>query len=139
MSLKAFVMPSMVLLAASGCREPAIDSKEATALVGNWKNECGLLWVISLEPDLAINVQVTGRTGEMIRYGGGTTIGRKHLISPFCRADTPTVRTFQCQITSPSGQRFSGRVEAWYLGTLIHGWDVKDMSKFETRVDLPSK
>jgi hypothetical protein len=132
-------MPFMFLLAALGCREPALDSRKAAALVGNWKSECGLLWVISLEPDLEINVQVTGRTGEMIRYGGGTTIGRKHLISPFCRADTPTVRTFQCQITSPTGQRFSGRVEAWYLGTLIKGWDVKDMTQFETRLDLPSR
>lgn len=139
MHLRALVIPSVILLSSLACREPVLDSKNATTLVGNWKAECGLLWVIDLEPEVEINVQVTGRTGEMIRYGGGTTIGKKHLISPFCRTDTPLVRTFQCQVTSPSGKRFSGRVEAWYLGNLVNGWNVKDLAHFETRVDLPTR
>lgn len=137
MSLKTLFAPSVFLLTSLACNDPVLSPKAAAAQVGNWKQECGLLWVISIEPEIEINVQVTGRTGEMIRYGGGTTVGRKHLISPFCRTDIPSVQTFRCQITSPSGQRFSGRVEAWYLGNPIASWELKDSPNFETLVNLP--
>jgi hypothetical protein len=139
MRIITLLAPLALIFASLGCQEAVLDPHKTAAAVGQWKDECGLLWVITLEPDLDINVQVTGRTGEMIRYGGGMVVGKKHLISPFCRTDLPTVHTFHCQISSPSSKPFSGRVEAWYLGAFLDGWDIRDTHQFKAQVVLPTR
>ena len=137
MRKKLLFAASGFLLATLGCREAVLDPVAAGAIIENWKRECGLVWVLNLEPDLEVNVQVSGRTGELIRYGGGTNVGRKRLISPFCRSDIPAVRSFNCQVISTTGKPFSGRIEAWYLGSFLKGWDLKEIQRFEDQVALP--
>ena len=138
-----FVSPSRslavaVLLGVLGCASPRMTPIQVADTVAAWKGTCGLLWIISLDPDRPLRIGITDLHGREVDFGDAYVFGSSHLASSFCRTDIPSVREFACSISSADDKPMLGKVEAWYRDQRIGEWQLSSVRNFTTRVFLPA-
>ena len=102
-----------------------------------WKQQCGLLWVLTPRKDDRIRIRITSKEGGQVDYGTGFLVDEHRLASSFCRTDLPVVAAFHCLLDAEGGAPFSGHLEAWFQGRLLQAWTIPDTLYFEAGVVLP--
>ncbi|GEM_PF-2599335 len=136
-SSSVLALPILLLGAAPACTRPGLVPRDAPRKVEEWKQQCGLLWILVLEKDEPVRIRITGKGGETLDYGGGFVIGNHHLASSFCRTDLLVLETFRCRIDAGDGALLSGRLEAWFNGNLLQTWALTGVRHYDASAGLP--
>jgi len=131
-------LASAMLLVSPACIRPEGKPARNQRPVEDWKQQCGLLWILSLDSQDRPSLQITGKGGELLDYGGGFTFDNRHLASSFCRTDILAVKTFHCIIDLERPAPASATLEAWFQGQLLQSWTLPRVRHFEATVTLPS-
>jgi len=102
-----------------------------------WKQQCGLLWVLTPGSGDRVRLRITGKDGGEMDYGTGFLVDGHRLASSFCKSDMPVLATFHCRLEAEGDAPFSGRLEAWYQGRMLQAWTLPGSRQFDAWVALP--
>ena len=129
-------MLTLVLVAPACTRARPVPGELPKGLEG-WKQQCGLLWILTPRKDDRIRIRITGKAGSQVDYGTGFLVDEHRLASSFCKSDCPVVAVFHCVIEAEGEAQFSGNLEAWFQGKLLQAWTIPSSRHFEAGVVLP--